>query len=293
MARLGLKVCHTCLKQRTLSRFDHDSVNCFDCQNRCRKCKSAKSICICSTKQARYKEEISKNAIYCDRFNKSLTGQFTNALYQMHVHGRSKYVIRSCFSESDAGSIYRFSMQRNENIDQSVCNVQRRMLFQYNMTTTTFSWPSDSLSSIYCSIKRGHPAITEMSVILFNSVCEGSSSSFFADFPEYSDASNNRFLNSPISVLISLDSNAKVLFRDKYKTGKDKSIEQACLGQGDGVVYRGNLLHAITLCDEPSVNFLLLAFGTNEYRYSSISRNLTVLEVRDAESTDDSSVDGV
>lgn len=162
-------------------------------------------------------------------------GRFVYSLFQMHVQGRVKHSVRQCLSEQDCSQL------------SVVCSAAAS-----DLSSGFNRFPC--LQSIYDAVREGHPVISQMNII----VNLYSHLDYHCDFQVSRDVD---FASVPLTLIVVLKTNKKkatIRIMDKYKNGINKGIESVKLGEGDGLLMKGNLIHAL---DDTSL-YLRVLFGT-------------------------------
>lgn len=248
MSSIDSTTCSICQKRKSSKLVDTATSNCFDCLGVCSKCKL--SPCSCS-KQVKYRSSIVNNPLYRGKGKETVTQRIISALLQMHSQGKDCTSVRGCLldRESDAVCQAMESIQSKDSILTSRINVN---------TFTTLQMCLPKISLLAESVISGHPSIVETSAVVCSCCMIGGD--LHSDFPMMEGWSmpGDKFLRSPLGLIIALESESVVVVRGVYKTGTFKDVKRLRLLKGDGIMYRGDLLHTVEGCRW----FLCLTFGT-------------------------------
>ena len=283
------RICDACSKRKSLSKFDGDSKDCCDCENKCSNCYNAFPNCSCPrSKQERWREKMTHLRCYAARLSgyEDMKSSVCDAIFQCHVQGKHFYeakqclsgeqcdILRSIFDPSKAEEMFEF---RSEKRDTS--RYQQYIFFvEDNKVLSKIGEQGSIIENIYNAVKECHAEITNMHAVLMRTSPPSEDQDSHTDFPDYSKLSElTPFKHTPFSAIFALEEDSSNptklnLFLPTHTTDSTSSSETAgkfvkVIKRGNGLFFKGNQLHSGCKYDRANTRLICL-FGTNKFPIS-------------------------
>lgn len=199
----------------------------------------------------KYRSNIISNPIYCERGIETVRERIISALFQMHSQGKDFCSARVCLLDNECDGI----CQTMQSIQAT--NTLNRMIIDASSALQMY-FPKISMIAEY--VRSGHPSILETTAAVY---CPVNDDTLHRDFPSLTSwvTAGDRFLRSPLGLVIAVQHDTEMIVRGVYKTGKYKDPRRFRLLKGDGLLYRGDLFYRVEGC----AWFVQLSFGTKDF----------------------------